>query len=498
MPQQRAIVVATIGTRDLIFKTSSGLWYNVGDDRMQDGDIIGEQAEVISDLGLGTASYRHLTQYLLDKVEIYRERIRPVIFGKLLQEKAAEIDRVYLVATNQKQETDSNKFDHTKRDTIYSSLLIQDWLAQNHPNITAETIELGSDGTNPADFEQMFRWWRQTWSTKIQVNLKQPLWVCLKGGVGQASEACRISGLSLYGDRIQFFEFQQNNAENKAGIPSNYTGPFLGTNYLWDRTRQQALQLLERYDYAGVFSLELLQTYFQQDSRTFDSIANLVKAGLSWNQGNFDDFYTYAKPLLTLQQKQQIDKFWWQAYEEAYLSLIRLKQNNTTEAMFHSFRAVEGILSEWAIATFSEVSSQPNRFPILNSSIVHKYPRLKHLFESKDQLSTGVPLELWRMQCLLEAYISDTRTNQNIKSFFKNAREQRNNLFHRISGMTPINVFQAWGHDINDENKWEKRVLNCLNLVTGERFHSLSQASIFASTHQRVKQVISSYYPEVK
>lgn len=496
MVPERAILVATIGTRDLIFQVSSGLWYNVGDDRMQDGDIIGEQAEVISDLGLGPTSYRNLTQYLLDKVDIYRHRIQPVIFGKLLQEKAAELDRVYLIATNQKRETDSNKFDHSKRDTIYSSQLIQDWLAQNHPNITAEIIELGGDDTNPSDFEQMFHWWRQTWDTKIQFESKQKIWVCLKGGVGQASEACRISGLSIYGDRIQFFEFQQNNIANKAGIPSNYTGPFLGTNYLWDRTRQQALRLLERYDYAGIADLELLQTYFQQDSSGLGSIVSLLKAGLSWNQGNFDVFYESAKPLLTLQQKQQTNKFWWQAYEEAYLAVIRLKQNNTTEAMFHSFRAVEGIMSVWAIANFQEVSTKPNKFPLLNYSITQKYPKLNKLFEYKER--TEVQLELWRMQCLLEAYVPDAYKSQDLKSFFENAKQQRNNLFHRIGGMTQKDVFYAWGNDINDEYKWEKRIVNCLNLVVGERFHSLTQVSLFASTHQRVKQAISSYYPSLK
>jgi hypothetical protein len=37
----KATLVATIGTRDLMFQIKSGLWYNVGDDRMQDGEIIG-------------------------------------------------------------------------------------------------------------------------------------------------------------------------------------------------------------------------------------------------------------------------------------------------------------------------------------------------------------------------------------------------------------------------------------------------------------------------
>lgn len=96
----KAVLVATIGTRDLMFQVSSGLWYNIGDDRMKDGDIIGEQAEVISDLNLATITCRDLTNYLLQQIETYCDRIKPVIIGKLLTEKAADIEKVYLIGTN--------------------------------------------------------------------------------------------------------------------------------------------------------------------------------------------------------------------------------------------------------------------------------------------------------------------------------------------------------------------------------------------------------------
>lgn len=187
---------------------------------------------------------------------------------------------MYLIATDQKQEVPERE-----KDTLYACKLIKSWLVDNYPHISVEVIPLGEDNTNPANFEQMFRWWRQTW-LKINPQSKQQIWVCLKGGIGhgsiasgslqhlswQAAEAARVSGLSLYGDRSQFFEFQQNFQANQVGICSDYTGPFLGTNYLWDRTQQQALKLLDRYDYAGISSLDLLQTYFQQDPEKLSNI----------------------------------------------------------------------------------------------------------------------------------------------------------------------------------------------------------------------------------
>jgi hypothetical protein len=373
--------------------------------------------------------------------------------------------------------------------------LIKSWLAYHYSHIAVEVIHLGVDGTNPSNFEQMFRWWQKVWKEKITIQPKQPIWVCLKGGVGQASEASRISGLSLHGDRIQFFEFQQNTKANQAGIPSDYTGPFLGTNYLWDRTQQQALRLLERYDYAGVSGLDLLQTYFQQDPSRLGSIANLIKAGLSWNQGKFETFFEIAKPSLNLQQKQQTESFWWQAYEEAYLAVIRLEQNNTTEAMFHSFRAVEGLMYKWTITTFEEVTERDNRFAILNRSIVKRYRTLEELFQQNGNRNE-IEVNLWAMQRLLEVYMPEVRNNRDFSMFWRNAREQRNNLFHRIGGLTQKEVLQAWGNDINNSSKWETRILNCLNVVTENRFQLLTQASLFASTHHRVKLAIATYQPE--
>jgi hypothetical protein len=100
----KSILVATIGTRDLSFQIKSGEWYNVGDDRMQNGDIIGEQAEVIADLSLSDSTFRTITKHLLDNPEIYRDRILPVIIGKLLLEHGSHIEKVYLIATDQKPE----------------------------------------------------------------------------------------------------------------------------------------------------------------------------------------------------------------------------------------------------------------------------------------------------------------------------------------------------------------------------------------------------------
>ncbi|WP_238560443.1 hypothetical protein [Microcystis aeruginosa] len=83
----KSILVATIGTRDLMFQVTTGDWYNIGDDRMK-GDILGEQIEVVSDLALTEkSSFREISQYLWENIEYYGDQVKPVILGKLLEDK---------------------------------------------------------------------------------------------------------------------------------------------------------------------------------------------------------------------------------------------------------------------------------------------------------------------------------------------------------------------------------------------------------------------------
>ncbi|NER22901.1 MAG: hypothetical protein F6J96_19825 [Symploca sp. SIO1C2] len=479
------ILVATIGTRDLMFQIKSGEWYNIGDDQLQDGEIIGEQAEVIADLTVESPiSYRELTEYLLDHIKTYRRRIKPIIIGQLITEKVADLEKIYLIATDQKPEVRQRN-----KDSIHAAELIKDWVIHEFDSLKAEDVEiisLGKDGTNPSIFEEMFRWFRQVWLHQIP----QPsggLWVCLKGGVGQASSAARISGLSLYGDRIQFFEFKQNIKANRQGIPSDYSGPFLGTNYIWDRTQQQVLKLLRRYDYAEVG--DVLQPYFTQDPKGFSSLPNLIKAGKAWNQGEFDTFLSLVKSSFTPAEQRQTG-WWWKAYEQAQLGFVRLEQENTTEAMLHSYRSIEGALYLWAKESFpNDVEERPDKFPLLDHSITHKYDSLRTRFMD-DQ---NVELKGWVLRNLLAAAIPEAETSEDFKAFWNSAREMRNNLSHRLGGLEEKKLFQAWGKDIKDAEQWQHRILNCLNLLTGQTFKSLSQASLFSKIHYRVVNAIANY-----
>jgi hypothetical protein len=473
-----AILVVTIGTRDLMYRATSGTWYNIGNDRLKENETITEKIEVLSDLKLSeTTTYRDLTGYLLQHQNQYIDRIKPVIIGKLISDNAQQIQHCFLIGTNQ-----DPAVPQSVSDTIHSSYLIEAWIEKNH-NIPTTVLPLCADGTSPADFEAMFKWWRKTWLSTVNPPDNAEIWLSITGGVGQTSEAGRVSGLSLYGDRIKFFKFKEDPELNKAGHPSEYSAPFLGTNYLWDRTRQQAIQLLDRYDYAG--AQKLLEPY----EKNFGVITNLLKAGVAWNQGQFREFFQFAKASINPMPLQENQSWRWMAYEQAYLAVIRLEQNSTSEAVLHSFRAIEGCLLEWAKFTLATDFDDSNSgFPIVRPSICDRYPEIRQRYRDVQGHYANAQWKGTFRRELLEIALPAAGGIE-FQAFW-GSQSQRDKLSHQLGGISKEEVFKAWGQEIKDRLQWESQILACLNILTGKSFQTLRQASIFSVVQERVQKSI--------
>jgi hypothetical protein len=482
-----AILVVTIGTRDLMYQATSGIWYNIGNDRLKEDETITEKIEALSDLKLGdSTTYRDLTHHLLQHQDQYidsspctfGDRLKPVIIGKLISDNAQQIQQCFLIGTDQ-----PHTVPQRTSDTIHSSHIIKAWIEKNY-KIPTTILPLCADGTSPADFEVMFKWWRKTWLTTIKPPQNAEIWLGITGGVGQTSEAGRISGLSLYGDRIKFFKFKEDPELNRAGHPSNYSNPYLGTNYLWDRTRQQALKLLDRSDYAG--AKELLEPYLK-DQKTGPT-APLLEAGILWHQGQFDPFFRKIKSYLLSPQEQQLQSWWGMAYEQAYLAIIRLEQENTTEAALHSFRAIEGCLLEWAKVTLTTDFDSTSGFPQVRPTICDRYPSIRDSYKnSQKDRSSAQWLGSFRQE-LLEAVLPAAKGAE-FQAFWK-SQGQRNRLSHQLGGISKQEVFSAWGQEIRDQPQWESQILTCLNILTGQSFKTLRQASLFTVVQKRVQESI--------
>jgi hypothetical protein len=131
-------------------------------------------------------------------------------------------------------------------------------------------------------------------------------------------------------------------------------------------------------------------------------------------------------------------------------------------------------------------------------SICDRYPSLRPAFVDRatGQLRASVNLNGYVQQALLEVALPAVIRHPDFQSFWsQDNRDQRNALSHRLGGLTSRDLFLAWGADIRHGEDWQKRIINCLNLITTQRFRSLEQANLFSFLHGQAQQAINTYEP---
>ena len=221
-------------------------------------------------------------------------------------------------------------------------------------------------------------------------------------------------------------------------------------------------------------------------------VKSLVEAAVEWNQGNFEKFASKGMEASAVPRSRQ---WWWTAYEAAYLAVVRYEQSNIIEAMFHSFRAVEGLMLEWAIHTFPNdvVPPKGKKTPLLRKSITDRLnlqnTDLWHEFQDRDK----IPLYGNNLKQLVRLAKPNYWHCQDIKVFCEKTKHQRNQLFHRLLGLGKREVFQAW--DAQNKREWESRVLGCLNFLSEQNFTSLADASLMSQVHKELREAITNYQP---
>lgn len=502
MAVKKAILIATIGTRDLAYQDSSKIWLNVGNDRAEDSKS--QMGQVKEDLsteadtpsGLEKYDFRTLTQYFADNFQRYKARLLPIILGKLLQDKCQQIQKIYLVATDQKITVRERV-----RDTCWAAKVIRQWIEENY-KISTEVILQGQEGRSPADFEQILPWWKQTWQDIASKTEKDPtILLCLKGGVNQSSIASQITALDYFGESCRFYDFIEDEIANRKGNPSCFTSPIAGTNYLWDRKQKEAIALLERFDYSGVKALLTSNWENAPEDKNLIKICNLLQLAIQWNIGDLQQF---KQSLATAVAKKHFQKsikrseeWFWTAYEAAYLSLIRFKQGNIVEALFHSVRAVEGLMSEWAIKQYPDyIKPERGRSPALNKSVCNdaRFPELVN-FEREFENKQVMYLYGKKLDKLLQYNRPQASAHKDLKVFLKTTRNWRNDLFHTLSRLREEDLYTAW--DTKTVTEWEARIVGCLNFLSEQNFTCLRVASLMALVHEELKDAITSYYPTV-
>ena len=224
----------------------------------------------------------------------------------------------------------------------------------------------------------------------------------------------------------------------------------------------------------------------------------MLDAAEQWNYAEFQKF----KKILTDRKLLAVPAFpWYQSgYESAYLAWIRLEQGSTVDAMFHSFRAVEGSICKWVEKRYdAHIFKDPQYGPQVKLSIRQELPgyfnALSQGNQEKFQKYGKIGLYGDPVYDLFKQGRPDSRNCPDIKVVWEVAKDERNNLFHRLDGLQELKLFKAW--NTGDKEDWKKRLLGCMNFIAqpdlSQPFKSLEEASLMAQVHQKLEEAINSY-----
>lgn len=277
------------------------------------------------------------------------------------------------------------------------------------------------------------------------------VYVSHQAGTPAISSAVQFASLAKFGDRVKFLVSNEYRPEQTRAIESS--------RYLSAIRLQEAKALLDRYDYSGV--KELYGVYLSSEANA------LLNAAIQWNFAKFDQFADALKqhPNQHLKRlaedRTQSGNWWWTAYEAAWLAVVRLEQGNAVEAMFHSFRAFEGLAIEYIKGGYGR----------------KVFKQLKHRKQAQ-----------WNNHPYLSELVDLVETEHTMRN---DVLDRRNNLFHRLCGLTNQDLYDAW--KANEEN-WQSRLLGCLDFISEqEKFKSLEEASLMVVVHQNIAELLDRF-----
>jgi hypothetical protein len=256
---------------------------------------------------------------------------------------------------------------------------------------------------------------------------------------------------------------------------------------------------------------------------------SLLNAAIQWNVAKFDEFRKelshHPKFQSEVEERTRKENWWWIAYEEVYLAVIRKDQGNIVEAFFHSFRAFEGIFASWGHKRFSQHIETIKMVPYLSPSILDdsknvfssltgdskdavkdiklKLEQLKEKSQNDVKITKDDRVEMnLRTLCnLFKAFrYSDYRNNcQALKIFWdndkeKNVSDKRNFIVHQVQGMTEEDLWEFWG--VKSWEECQTRLREFLNFIVKEDFpegfETLKEASLMAQIHKKLQEAIVS------
>ncbi len=412
------------------------------------------------------------------------------------------------------------------QDTWELKPILQSYFAEKFPDVACEFIPLipESESESLDNWNAVLDLVRGNFRNltiagqPIQINLDENVYVSHQAGTPAISSAVQFCSLAKFGDRVKFLVSNEYNST----LPEK---PLEGSSYLRGIRIQEAKALLDSYNYAGIEAL--IKDYIKDN----EYIKTLLNAAKNWNVAKFDEFLKgladHPKFVSEVAERERKENWWWIAYEEAYLAVIRKNQDNIVEAFFHSFRAFEYIFVAWSKREFGgdkdHLEEDKGKF-FLKKSILsdnNDYfakAKFKQNGDPKDDLARlkcriigneTVLLDFSTIHKLFRACRNEYERNcKEIEIFWdqknnkeKNISEKRNSVFHQIQGMSESDLWDFWNitssQDSNESKArlWEKKLVGFLNFIIlndfPEGFATLEEASLMVKVHQELKEAIA-------
>lgn len=420
------------------------------------------------------------------------------------------------------------------QDTCELKPILQKYFAEKFPDAPCEFILLMpvSEAESLDNWDAVLNLVRSKFrhleiaGQQIQVAPEENVYVSHQAGTPAISSAVQFCSLAKFGDRVKFLVSNEYN-------PTFPEKPLEGSSYLRGIRIQEAKVLLDRHDYSGVEAL--VRDYLKDN----EDLRVLLNAAIQWNFAKFDEFANEIQKLsspeyhaLVEEVKERSQQWWWTAYEAAYLSVIRLgKQQDkeiakdTVDSLFHSFRAIEGIFTEWGIQHFQKHIRTEKDRPYLKTTILNDeqyFTRAKYREKDGKRVADN---DIAKLKDKLEELKSQERDQERdivfygltVYTLFREVRqdwktkcksinrfwdanngisEKRNKVFHQLRGLTENEIFQIW--EVDSFDAWKDRMREFANFVSEQNFEFLDRessdgqvASLMVKVHKELERAIA-------
>lgn len=462
---------------------------------LSESDQSGQKRWLVPSRAMGVVYSKAFTE----NTEHYNDLDFPLLnsFSDYLKSEKIELNRIIVLLTDQSDVVNAVNKDKPShpywQDTCTLKPILQHYLKITFPNVVMDSDQdfsvlkpkLGSAGLD--DWNEVLTLVQQEF-VKLDIPEDATVYVSHQAGTPAISSAVQFSSLAKFRKNVQFLVSNEY-SQKVTSIPNS--------TYLKAIQLQEVNALLTQHDYVGIRDiLGLTKTVLS--SVNDKSIKYLLDAADQWNFAEFQKF----KKVLIDRKLLSIKEFpWYQSgYESAYLAWVRFEQGSTVDALFHSFRAAEGSISKWAEKRYiSHIFKDPKYGPQLKFSICQELPGYLNALSNANQVKFrekhkiglyGDPLYE-----LLKQARPEWQADPDIRIVWEVAKDDRNNLFHRLEGLQESDLLEAW--ETKNKDDWKKRLLGCINFIAKpdlpQEFTSLEEASLMAKVHDELVNAIARY-----